>query len=304
MADDAPFAAETADFLAYLQHEKRYSPHTLDAARRDLADFRDYCARARYTALAEIDQHLIRQFIAVRHRAGLAPASLQRQLSSLRRFFRYQMQEGRLTVNPAQAVRAPVRRRHLPGVIGADDLIHALAQPPMDPWGLRDRALVELFYSTGLRLAELQALDCAQIAGGQTQILVTGKGRRQRLAMIGAPARVALDAWLEQRAERAPPTEAALFVGRGGRRLSRSAIAQGLKRWALQSGLAAQLHPHRLRHSFATHLLENSGDLRAVQELLGHAHLSTTQIYTHLDWQRVARVYDAAHPRAKKRPAT
>lgn len=304
MTAEALFAADLAAYLAWLEHEKRYSPHTLDAARHDLAGFADYCARARCLALEQVDQHLVRGFVAVRHREGLAPASLQRQLSSLRRFFRYLVQQRRLAANPAQTVRAPVRRRTLPKAIGTDDLQHALGQAPAGACGARDRALVELFYSAGLRLAELHGLDAAQVADGQSQVTITGKGSRQRVAMIGAPARTALDAWLAERESCAPPDEPALFVSNRGRRLSRGAIAQSLKRWAQQSGLVAQLHPHRLRHSFATHLLENSGDLRAVQELLGHAHLSTTQIYTHLDWTHIAHVYDDAHPRAKRSPKT
>jgi integrase/recombinase XerC len=296
----APFGEELAGFLTYLRHERRYSPHTLDAAQRDLADFCAYCAQARLLALEQIDQHRVRDYLAARHRAGLAPASLQRRLSMLRSFFRYLVGQQRLQANPATVVRAPRAQRPLPGAITADDLVAALGRKLDDEWAERDRALVEVFYSSGLRLAELHALDVGPLAGGQTEITVTGKGRRQRLVMLGRPARAAIDAWLPLRAERAAAEEPALFISRRGTRLSRAAIGLCLKRWAAASGLGAQLHPHRLRHSFASHLLENSGDLRAVQELLGHAHLSTTQIYTHLDWTRLTRVYDAAHPRAKR----
>jgi len=302
-AADAPFQAEIADYLGYLLHEKKYSPHTRDAAARDLAKFTGYCARARVLQLVQIDQHLVRAFVAAEHRAGRDPATLQRYLSSLRGFFRHQLRAGRLQANPAVGVRGPKVRRKLPGVISADDLNEALDRGPEGAdghWAERDQALVELFYSSGLRLAELQGLDAAELDAGQRELTVTGKGRKQRIVMIGAQARAALDRWLRRRPEAAPADEPALFVSRLGRRLSRAAIGQRLKGWARSAGLPAQLHPHRLRHSFATHLLESSGDLRAVQEFLGHANLSTTQIYTHLDWKRLAQVYDQAHPRAKR----
>lgn len=299
-AAETPFQAEIADYLGYLRHEKKYSPHTLTAAAADLAGFAAYCAQARVARLAQIDQHLVRGYITARHRAGLDPASLHRYLSSLRSFFRHQIRADRLQANPATAVRGPKLRRQLPAVISQEELGSALDRPVEGPWAERDHALVELLYSTGLRLSELYALDAAQLAGGQAEVTVTGKGGKQRIVMVGAKARQALLAWLPRRAEVAAPGEPALFVGRNGRRLSRAMIGQRLKVWARQAGLQTHLHPHRLRHSFATHLLESSGDLRAVQEMLGHANLSTTQIYTHLDWKRLAQVYDEAHPRAKR----
>lgn len=289
------------EYVARLRDHRRYSPHTCVAAARDLTAFSAHCARAGVDRLEQIDLHVVRGFIAARHRDGRQPASLQRYLSVLRGFFRHQVAEGRLSANPAQSVRAPKLKRKLPGVIGADALTAALDQPVDGEFAVRDRALVELFYSSGLRLAELHGLDVADVAGDRGEFTVTGKGRKQRIVMVGAPARAALSAWLKERAACAAADEAALFVSRRGQRLSRAAIGLSLKRWARQTGLGADLHPHRLRHSFATHLLESSGDLRAVQELLGHAHLSTTQIYTHLDWKRLAAVYDEAHPRAKKR---
>ncbi|HSW12958.1 MAG TPA: tyrosine recombinase XerC [Solimonas sp.] len=297
---ETPFAAEIADYLGYLRHEKKCSPHTLAATASDLALFTAYCAQARVLRLAQIDQHLVRGFIAARHRAGIEPSSLHRYLSSLRSFFRQLIRIGSLQANPAVGVRGPKLRRKLPGVISQDDLKDALDRGTEGAWAERDQAIVELFYSAGLRLAELHALDAADVDAGQAELTVTGKGRKQRVVMIGGQARAALDAWLALRREAAPLGESALFVSRLGRRLSRSSIGLRLKAWAQQSGLQAQLHPHRLRHSFATHLLESSGDLRAVQELLGHANLSTTQIYTHLDWKRLAQVYDEAHPRAKR----
>ncbi|MFA5941059.1 MAG: tyrosine recombinase XerC [Sinimarinibacterium sp.] len=291
------------EFVDRLRHHKRYSPHTCAAARRDLAFFARYCVQARVTELKQVDLHLVRGFVAARHREGLQPASLQRHLSTLRAFFRHQVGEGRLAANPAQTVRAPKLRRKLPAVIGADQLNAALDREVDGGLAARDRALVELLYSTGLRLAELQGLNVGDVDGDRTEFTVTGKGRKQRVVMLGAPARRALAAWLLERADRAAADEPALFVSTRGRRLSRAAIATSLKRWSKQAGLGAELHPHRLRHSFATHLLESSGDLRAVQEMLGHAHLSTTQIYTQLDWKRLAAVYDDAHPRARRKPA-
>lgn len=290
----APFQ----QYLAYLSHERRYSVHTVEATQRDLTAFGDYCRRAGVLRLTQIDQHLVRAWLGAQHRAGRSPASLHRYLSSLRGFFREQLRQGRVEANPAQVVRAPKLRRKLPVVIAAEPLNQALDQLPQDDLGVRDHAIVELFYSAGLRLAELWSLDAAALDA--SELTVTGKGNKQRGVMIGGPARRALDAWLPLRAEQATVGETALFVSSRGSRLSRAAIATALSRWARQRELGVHLHPHRLRHSFATHLLENSGDLRAVQELLGHAHLSTTQIYTQLDWKRLAGVYDNAHPRAKR----
>jgi integrase/recombinase XerC len=296
----APFGAEIAEYLSYLRHEKRYSPHTLTASGKDLEAFAAYCGQARVAQLAQVDQHLVRGFIAARHRAGIEPASLHRYLSSLRSFFKRQVQAGRLQANPATAVRGPKLRRKLPAVIARDDLNAALDAAVEGSWAERDQAIAELFYSTGMRLSELHDLDLAQVAGGQSEITVNGKGGRQRIVMIGSKAQAALQAWLAQRPGAAAPGEAALFVGRNGRRATRAIIGQRLKLWAQRAGLGTHLHPHRLRHSFATHLLTETGDLRAVQEMLGHANLSTTQIYTHLDFKRLTEVYDQAHPRAKR----
>ena len=300
-----PFGAEIAEYLAYLRHEKRYSPHTLTASEKDLLAFAAYCAQARISRLEQIDQHTVRGFIAARHRAGIEPASLHRYLSSLRGFFKRQVHAARLQANPATAVRGPKLRRKLPAVIPMETLNEALDRPVEGSWAERDQAIAELFYSTGMRLSELHDLDLAQVAGGQTEVTVNGKGGRQRIVMIGSKAQAALKAWLEQRPSAASPGENALFVGRNGQRATRAIIGQRLKLWAQRAGLGTHLHPHRLRHSFATHLLSETGDLRAVQEMLGHAHLSTTQIYTNLDFKRLTEVYDQAHPRAKrsKKPA-
>jgi integrase/recombinase XerC len=294
----APLIAEYRD---YLSQEKHYSPNTIAGARRDLGLFTGYCDKARISDFAAIDAHTVRGFIAALHRDGRQPVSLHRYLSILRGFFKYQIRRGRMTANPAVGVRAPKFRRKLPGVITADELGAALNQPTQGDDDIRNNALVELFYSCGLRLAELHGLDAKQFSAGQTELTVMGKGSKERVVLVGAPARKAVDSWLRIRLTRVAPDEPALFIGNRGGRLTRAGIGEALKRWATQRGLSANLHPHRLRHSFATHLLENSGDLRGVQELLGHANLSTTQIYTHLDWKHLARVYDQAHPRAKRK---
>lgn len=290
-----------AEFVDHLRHHKRYSPNTCAAATRDLGAFARYCGQAGVRRLDQVDLHLVRGFVAARHRAGGEPSSLHRYLSTLRAFFRHQVREGRLQANPAQTVRAPKLRRKLPGVVGVEALTRALDHVPEDDLTLRDQTIVELFYSAGVRLAELQTLNVDDVAGGRSEITITGKGRKQRIVMIGEPARAALLRWLQVRGNYAAADETALFVSRRGGRLSRAAIGTRLREWAVKAGLGMQLHPHRLRHSFATHMLESSGDLRAVQELLGHAHLTTTQIYTHLDWKRLAAVYDEAHPRARRK---
>ncbi|HUP92725.1 MAG TPA: tyrosine recombinase XerC [Solimonas sp.] len=301
-ADVPELRAALAEFLQYLQHERRYSRRTWEGRAQDLEPFLAWCARAKLSELRQIDSQHLRSYLMARHREGLQPVTLQRHLSSVRSWLAWLVRQHRLDANPALAVRAPKVRRKLPGVIGAEELNAALDQAPQDDLDCRDHAMVELFYSAGLRLAELHGLDAAQLDGAQRELTITGKGARQRIVMLGAKARAALDAWLRVRPAHAAPGEPALFVGQRGGRIGRGTINRQLKAWAARRGLASNLHPHRLRHSFATHLLESSGDLRAVQEMLGHANLATTQIYTHLDWKRLAQVYDQAHPRAKRRP--
>ncbi|NKF20712.1 tyrosine recombinase XerC [Solimonas marina] len=307
MSDAPPVIAPAAlapwieRYLDYLRVEKRYSPHTVDAARRDLSQFAVYCARVRIDDPARIDSHLIRDWLGAQRRAGHEAASLHRYLSSLRGWFRHLLRDGAVTANPAVAVRAPKLVRKLPATIDAETLGAALDRSGDGELDLRDHAIVELFYSAGLRLAELQQLDLDTLDPDRGAFTVRGKGSKERVAMLGRKARAALDAWLALRPQYADADERALFVSSRGQRLSRGAIAQRLKQWARARELDVGLHPHRLRHAFATHMLENSGDLRAVQEMLGHAHLSTTQIYTHLDWKHLARVYDDAHPRARRK---
>ncbi|MAA74469.1 MAG: tyrosine recombinase XerC [Salinisphaeraceae bacterium] len=288
-------------FRDHLRHERRLSPRTLDSYRRDLNAVLQYCDDRGINTWSGLDVHGVRGLVGARHRAGASPASLARLLSALRSFYHWLIREGHAGHNPAAGVRGPKRRRPLPGTLDADQVSQLLNVDPAagDVVALRDQAMFELLYSSGLRRAELLGLDCSDlnIATGEVQVL--GKGSKQRRVPVGRIARQALGAWLACRGELAAPDEPALFVSQRGTRLSPGALAQRLKTRARAQGLPVRLNPHKLRHSFASHVLQSSGDLRAVQELLGHANISTTQIYTHLDFQRLAEVYDAAHPRAR-----
>ncbi len=293
-------------YLLYLHVEKKSPRTTTSAIRRECGFFLAYCRECGITSPDEVDIHTLRGFITRSHRRGLQAPTLRRYLSCIRGLFRHALKLGVAVHNPAAGVRGPKGKRALPKVIGAEDLGNALNTTPETAGDRRDHAMVELFYSAGLRLAELHGLDVppgSLGAGFPGELRVTGKGDKERIVPVGGKARAALDRWLLARREIAAVDEPALFVGLRGRRLGRTQIGTALHGWARRSGLPAHLHPHKLRHSFATHLLESSGDLRAVQELLGHANLSTTQIYTQLDWKRLATVYDAAHPRAKRQVA-
>ena len=297
-----PLDAEIGDFLNYQRSVRRLSPHTLRAYERDLADFRDFCAGRAVTSAAAVSESLVRDWVAGAHRRGLAAGTLQRRLCALRAFYRQRSRGGAEARNPAAGVRAPRGRRSLPDTLDAD-LVGRFLRPPDDsPLSLRDVAMAELFYSSGLRLAELQALDLQHVDHAQGLVTVIGKGSKTRSVPVGAAARSALAAWLAQRPRLAgAEAGSALFLSRRGRRIGERAIQLRLRRLARGNGLGRDVHPHLLRHSFASHLLESSGDLRAVQELLGHSDISTTQVYTHLDFQHLAQVYDSAHPRARRR---
>lgn len=289
-----------AAHLENLRVLRRAPANSLAASRQDLERFAEFARERGLQRVTSVDVHAVRAYVAGRSRQGLAPLSLRRELSSLRSFLRGQCRLGVLAANPAQDVRAPKAARRLPSAFEAEPLNAALDQPDQDPLASRDRAMAELLYSCGLRLSELQTLQLDQLNAAFDELRVTGKGSKTRVLPVGAQARAALAAWLSQRPA-LTGVEQPLFPGRDGRPLSRSAIAGRLKAWARRSGLEGRVHPHRFRHAFATHLLEGSGDLRAVQELLGHANLATTQIYTHLDFERLSRVYDQAHPRARKK---
>ena len=294
------FAADLKEFYTYLQSERRCSPHTLAAYRRDLEAFTDFVRQQGITGWSQVDDLRVRAFVAGRHRKGLSGTSLQRQLSAIRTLFNYLCRHGRADKNPAQGVPAPRAPKRLPETLNVDQLEMLLAFPGDDALACRDRAVMELFYGCGLRLSELTGLDLGDIDWQLRTVSVTGKGRKQRQVPFGTKAEKALKRWLQHRSIQVGHDQKALFVSRGGKRISNSSIQQRLKKRAQQQGVGLSLHPHMLRHSFASHILESSNDLRAVQELLGHANLSTTQIYTHLDFQHLAGVYDKAHPRSRK----
>ncbi len=280
------------------------SPHTIAAYHRDLQDF---IAWAQHHGSPEDWQRLgaahVRQWLAHGHASGLSPRTLARRLSALRRFLDHLVKQGTLPANPARGLRPPKGKRPLPATLEADQVAALLDAPVAadDPLAVRDRAMLELLYASALRLAELVGLDLDRLDLDGGWVRVLGKGAREREVPFGGPAREALRAWLALRPRLAPADEPALFVSRRGRRIHPRTVQQRLALIARRHGLNQPLHPHRLRHACASHLLESSGDLRAVQEMLGHANLSTTQIYTHLDFQRLAQVYDQAHPRARRR---
>ena len=292
------------DFLSHLRVERRMSAHTLDAYRRDLDALQAWAAEQGVSALAGLDAAQMRGFIAAEHRRGLSPKSLQRRLSACRSFFAWLLKHGHVTANPVAGVRAPKAPRKLPQVLDADEAMQLVEVPTDAPLGLRDRALLELFYSSGLRLSELCALRWGGLDLSGGFVTVTGKGNKQRIVPVGSHARAALQAWRDEQQAKgdAPSPDKPVFPGRGGAPISQRAIQIRIKQLAQRQGLFKHVHPHMLRHSFASHILESSGDLRGVQELLGHADIATTQIYTHLDFQHLAKVYDAAHPRAKRKP--
>ncbi|MEJ2760434.1 MAG: tyrosine recombinase XerC [Gammaproteobacteria bacterium] len=284
-------------FLGTLQH---LSPHTRKAYARDLDQLRKFCEEQEIDDWGDLDGRLLRSYIAGRHRRGSGGRTLQRNLSAIRAFYRYLLDDGQVSGNPALGLTAPKTPRRLPATLDVDQAVQLVAIAATDPLAARDRAVLELAYSSGLRLSELVGLDLSSLDLKDAMVTVLGKGSKTRHVPVGSHAREALRDWLKVRGEMAGPEETALFVSRRGRRISPRTVQQRLQLWARRQGLSTRVHPHVLRHSFATHILESSSDLRAVQELLGHADISTTQVYTHLDFQHLARVYDQAHPRAKK----
>jgi integrase/recombinase XerC len=290
-----------SQFERYLSTERRLSAHTLLAYGRDLRALQHWCAGQNLDEWAQIDHQHIRQFAARSHAGGLNGRSIQRRLAAVRTFFSFLQREGAVRHNPATEVRAPKAKKLLPDTLDVDQMARLLAHRPRNTLEIRDLALLELFYSSGLRLAELTSLTLPQLDLLEATVRVTGKGSKERIVPVGSAARNALRRWLEQRPALAGPEQTAVFVGRNGEPLSGRAVQLRVAAMARAAGLPQHLHPHMLRHSFATHLLESSRDLRGVQELLGHANISTTQVYTHLDFQHLARTYERAHPRAKRR---
>ena len=293
---------QTELFLQYLHSERRASAHTVNSYRRDLAGLRGFCDQHKLRLWQDVDAQYARAYVSHAHRRGLAGKSIQRRLSAARSFYRFLQREQLLTVNPWLGIGAPKSPKHLPHTLSPDQASHLVAIPTVDVLSVRDRAMLELLYSSGLRLAELASLDVLDVDLVDAVVRITGKGAKTRLVPVGTHACAALQAWLQARATCVDIGAGALFVGRNGRRLGVRSVQLRLGVWAARQGLGVPVHPHMLRHSFASHLLESSGDLRAVQELLGHADISTTQIYTHLDFQHLAKVYDQAHPRARRKP--
>ena len=296
-----PLASAIERFLASLRNERQLSAHTSSAYARDLAALVEHCGSQGVDAWRSLDAQHVREFAARSHRRGLSPPSIQRRLSAVRSFCRFLVREGELTHNPAAGVQAPKTRKRLPVTLDADMMGRLLEFRTDDRLGIRDKAIMELFYSSGLWLAELLGLDLTDIDLRDRTVRVTGKGRKTRIVPVGRYAADALRRWLAERGAVAGVDERAVFIGQGGRRLGPRIVQRRIARWARRMGLPVHVHPHMFRHSFASHLLESSGDLRAVQELLGHANISTTQVYTHLDFQHLARVYDVAHPRARRK---
>jgi integrase/recombinase XerC len=288
-------------FLTSLRNERGLSPRTLDAYRRDLERLSRELAANAITDPNRLGEHDVRRFIARLHRQGLGGRSIQRLLSATRSFYRWLMREGLADHNPAASVRAPKAARKLPGTLDTDAVARLLDIREESPLAIRDKAIMELFYSSGLRLAELAALTWDRIDIASGLVTVRGKGNKTRMVPLGSYAAAALAAWRKVRGQFAGFEQPAVFVSRRGNPIARRTIQARIRYWARRQGLPQKVYPHLLRHSFASHLLESSGDLRAVQELLGHADIATTQVYTHLDFQHLASVYDKAHPRARKK---
>jgi len=288
-------------YARHLATERRYSPHTCSAYARDLAHLSDWCEQHQLADWSDLDAQQLRTFAARAHAGGLGARSIQRRLSAVRNFYAFLLREGAARNNPAIDIRAPKAKRMLPKALDADQMGRLLDWSPQTPLEVRDLAMMELFYSSGLRLAELVGLDLLQMDLADRTVRVLGKGSKTRIVPVGGKAIAALRAWLSQRSVFAKPDTSAVFVGRNGQRLGARAIQLRVAEAARRQGLPVTVNPHLFRHSFATHLLESSQDLRSVQELLGHADISTTQVYTHLDFQHLARVYDEAHPRARRK---
>jgi integrase/recombinase XerC len=299
--------ASVGHFLTELAIQRGASPHTLDAYRRDLARLTALAAGVELTALKSVQ---LRRGLMALHAQALAPRSIARTLSAWRSYYAWLARRGAIALNPADGLRAPKRPHTLPKALGIDQAAALLDRPATgphtdlqnEPLQLRDAAMFELLYSSGLRLSELVSLDWRgglDLAAGE--VTVTGKRRKTRTVPVGDKARAALQAWLTVRPQFLRGEEPALFLGRNGTRLTPRQVESRLAQWAQRQGVGVHVHPHMLRHSFASHVLQSSGDLRAVQEMLGHASIAATQIYTHLDFQHLAKIYDAAHPRARNK---
>lgn len=288
-------------FSIHLGTERRLSPHTTVNYLREVDVLIDWCDANNITSWKIFDTQHTRLYAARSHAGGLSPRSVQRRLSAIRTFLRFLQRERVIAQNPATDVRAPKAMRRLPETLDVDQMNRLLDIKSNNPLAVRDRAIMELLYSSGLRLAELIALNLGEIDFADRTVRVTGKGNKSRILPVGRKAIEALEAWLKVRAKHTGAGEGALFTSRNGRRVGSRTVQARIANWARLQGLPVHVHPHLFRHSFASHLLESSQDLRGVQELLGHADIATTQVYTHLDFQHLARIYDKAHPRARKK---
>jgi len=287
-------------YLEHLSNERRLSPHTLRNYARDIEALIALAGPAR---LDRLGVHEIRRFVAQLHGRGLDGRSLARMLSAWRGFYHYLARDHGYATNPCLGIRAPRAAKKLPRSLSPDEAAQLMRVEGDGALVARDKAMLELFYSSGLRLSELTGLAVRDVSLRDATVQVTGKGSKTRIVPVGRHALEALKTWLAHREGVVPAGETALFVAKGGARLSGRAVAQRVGHWAKRFGLPGKVHPHMLRHSFASHVLQSSGDLRAVQEMLGHASVSTTQVYTHLDFQHLAKAYDQAHPRARRKKA-
>ena len=294
--------AEFESYLKGLEVERRLSAHTTAAYRRDIEKLFEFFEQQQVSEWSELTSHHARQFAARLHQSGLTGKSIQRTLSACRGLCTYLLELGKLRANPFDDVRAPKAAQRLPKTLSVDQLTSLVEIDANDPLSYRDRAIIELFYSSGLRLTELCDLDLVDLDLAEQTLRTTGKGNKTRDLPIGRKAVEALRDWLQQRAILPIKDFDAVFISQRGQRIAPRTVQQRIGYWARKQGIEIHVSPHMLRHSFASHLLESSGELRAVQELLGHANISTTQIYTHLDFQHLAEVYDKAHPRAKRKP--
>lgn len=290
----------TSPYWDFLRIEKQASPHTISNYQRQLNAVCALLAEQQITEWRQVDASVVRWVLSQSHKQGLSAKSIGLRLVALRQFLDFLLKQGELNVNPAIGIKSPKTSKHLPKNIDAEQVGMLLNADSNDPLDLRDLAMMELMYSSGLRLSELQGLDLGDMDLSVGEARLLGKGNKERIVPIGSKAITALQKWLAVRSEFLPQDNA-VFLNRRGGRLSHRSIQLAMQKWGKKQGLSSHLHPHKLRHSFATHLLEASQDLRAVQELLGHSSLSTTQIYTHLDFQHLANIYDSAHPRARRK---
>ena len=288
-------------FIAHLEYERRLSSLTCKHYRRDLNALAAFCDETGIMNWADIDGENVRAFAGTSYRRGLSARSIQRRLSAARTFFRYLLREKQVRRNPISSVPAPKHSKRLPENLDADRMARLLDIEGTGTIIDRDRAMLELFYSSGLRLAELIDLNVGDIDRQDATVRVTGKGNKDRIVPVGRKALEALVQWHKSRPAMAAAGETALFVSNRGQRLSARAVQARVSYWAKRQGIDTKVYPHLFRHSFATHVLESSHDLRGVQELLGHSNISTTQVYTHLDFQHLAQIYDKTHPRARKK---